>query len=72
MDTSNSVKKWSMSPSTKACYKEGKISVKRPKPEVPNAEHRRPKREVPDGELMIPLPPFCQTPGPVSVAQSYL
>lgn len=21
---------------------------------------------------MIPLPPFCQTPGPVSVAQSYL
>ncbi|KAG2106483.1 hypothetical protein BD769DRAFT_1393171 [Suillus cothurnatus] len=72
MDTSNSVKKWSMLPSTEARYKEGKISIKRPKPEVPNAEHRRPKCEVPDGELMIPLPPFHQTPGPVSVAQSYL
>ncbi|KAG1872174.1 hypothetical protein F4604DRAFT_1925770 [Suillus subluteus] len=72
MDTSNSAKKRSMSPSTEARYKESKISIKRPKLEVPDAEPRRPKREVPDAEPMIPLPPFRQTPGPISVAQTYL
>ena len=34
----------------------------------------RPKVEEPttDAEPMFPLPPFCQTPGPISVSQSYL
>ncbi|KAG1829050.1 hypothetical protein DFJ58DRAFT_848827 [Suillus subalutaceus] len=75
MDTSNSVKKRSMSSFTEACYKD-KDSVKRPKLEAPdaepNAEPRRLKREVPDAEPMFLLPPFRQTPGPISIAQSYL
>ncbi|KAG1881864.1 hypothetical protein C8R48DRAFT_766839 [Suillus tomentosus] len=72
MDTSNSAKKWSMSPSTEARYKESKIGIKRPKLEAPDAEPRRPKREVPDAEPMFPVPPYRQTPGPISVAQTYL
>ncbi|KAG1847774.1 hypothetical protein C8R48DRAFT_779115 [Suillus tomentosus] len=56
MDTSNSAKKWSMSPSTEARYKESKIGIKRPKLEAPDAEPRRPKREVPDAEPMFPVP----------------
>ncbi|KAG2111379.1 hypothetical protein BD769DRAFT_1674372 [Suillus cothurnatus] len=72
MDTSNSAQKQSMSPSTKARYKESKIGIKRPKLEAPDAEPRRPKREVPDAEPMLPVPPYCQTPGPISVAQTYL
>ncbi|KAG1868598.1 hypothetical protein F4604DRAFT_1682235 [Suillus subluteus] len=33
---------------------------------------KRPKLEAPDAELMFPLPLFHQTPGPISVSQSYL
>ncbi|KAG2138252.1 hypothetical protein BD769DRAFT_1384772 [Suillus cothurnatus] len=72
MDTSNSAQKQSMSPSTEAHYKESKIGIKRPKLEAPDAKPRRPKREVPDAEPMFPVPPYCQTPGPISVAQTYL
>ncbi|KAG2362144.1 hypothetical protein BDR07DRAFT_1485143 [Suillus spraguei] len=41
-------------------YKDGKIDVKRP------------KHEEPDTEPMFPIPPFRQTPGPISVSQPYL
>ncbi|KAG1868180.1 hypothetical protein C8R48DRAFT_771878 [Suillus tomentosus] len=76
MDTSNSAKKRSMSLSTdaEARYKEGKNSVKRPKVEEPDAEPIRPERKVtvPNGEAVFPRPPYRQTPGPISVSQSYL
>ncbi|KAG2120209.1 hypothetical protein BD769DRAFT_1671856 [Suillus cothurnatus] len=72
MDTSNSARKHPMSPSTKAACKDRKIVVKRPKLEVADAEPSIPKREVPNAEPMFPLPPFRQTPGPISVSQVYL
>ncbi|KAG1773537.1 hypothetical protein EDD22DRAFT_841933 [Suillus occidentalis] len=77
MDTSNSAKKRAMSPSTdtEARYRKGKNSIKRLKVEERDAEPQaiRPKREEPNNEEpMFPLPPFCQTPGPISVSQSYI
>ncbi|KAG2114469.1 hypothetical protein BD769DRAFT_1673431 [Suillus cothurnatus] len=74
MDTSvtGSVKKCPVSPSTEAICKERKIDIKRPKVETPNIELRVPLHEVCDMEPMIPLLPFCQTPGPVTVSQTYL
>lgn len=52
-----------------ACYQEHLFF--RPKVE----DHVEPdagEREVPIEEAMYPLPPFRQTPGPISVSQSYL
>ncbi|KAG1876865.1 hypothetical protein C8R48DRAFT_768439 [Suillus tomentosus] len=72
MDTPKSARKCSMSPSTKATYKDGKIGVKRLKLEVPDAEPIIPKCEVRNAEPMIPVPPYCQTLGPILVSQSYL
>ncbi|KIK43912.1 hypothetical protein CY34DRAFT_106246 [Suillus luteus UH-Slu-Lm8-n1] len=67
----------SMSPSTdtEARYKKGKNGIKRLKVEERDAEPQaiRPKREEPnDEEPMFLLPPFRQTPGPISVSQSYI
>jgi hypothetical protein len=44
------------------------------KVEEPDAEpiQVRPECEVPNEEAMFPLPLFHQTPGPISVSQSYL
>ncbi|KAG1815869.1 hypothetical protein EV424DRAFT_1540896 [Suillus variegatus] len=74
MDTSatGSAKKRPVSPSTEATCKDRKIDIKRPKVETPNIELHMPLREVRDTEPMIPLPPFHQTPGPVTVSQTYL
>jgi hypothetical protein len=44
----------------------------RPKLEVADAEPSIPKCKVPKAEPMFPLPPFHQTPGPISISQVYL
>ncbi|KAG2117746.1 hypothetical protein DEU56DRAFT_918947 [Suillus clintonianus] len=69
MDTSDSAKKRPISPSHEDTSEGRKISAKRPKVKAPGAE---PRHEVPGAEPMFPLPPFRQTPGPISVSQSYL
>ncbi|KAG0704056.1 hypothetical protein DFH29DRAFT_997942 [Suillus ampliporus] len=72
MDTLNLTKKRRMSPSAghkDAASKNEKINVKRPKLEAPDP---RPMLEAADAEPMFPLPPFRQTPGPISASQTYL
>ncbi|KAG1850230.1 hypothetical protein DFJ58DRAFT_729323 [Suillus subalutaceus] len=60
MDTLNLTKKCPNPGHKDAASKDEKMNVKRP------------KLEATDAELMFPLPPFRQTPGPISVSQSYL
>ncbi|KAG0696693.1 hypothetical protein DFH29DRAFT_1004361 [Suillus ampliporus] len=75
MDTSTSAKKRLMSAAStdtdsEACYQRPN-SIKRPKVKD-NEEPHAGEREVPIEEAMYPLPPFRQTPGPISVSQSYI